>query len=271
MSNLKIDSLDDETIQEVASFLGMSFGQCKERLLKFDDGEMADEWRRINPKTPEEIIAFYKNTNLYILDLTQANASNERRNFHGDVVKYLMDNFPPSRNPLVLDYGSGVGEEVIRFSSAGYKVSYCDIPGRTAEFLGYRLGKRNLTAEFIPIGEGAFRLEKKFDIIFLFDVLEHTPDPLKILNMLVKHLSPNGVMAIINCPHDDGNHPCHLASTFSILGNNWSQTLDYVGLVPLDGESRIYRKAKLAKLFICRVRYFIWRMTSLYVIRVPKG
>jgi 2-polyprenyl-3-methyl-5-hydroxy-6-metoxy-1,4-benzoquinol methylase len=267
---LRIELLDNKTIEEVSSFLGMNFDQCKKRIINFDDKEMAEEWRALNPKTPGEILDFYKNTDLYILDLTQANASLERKNFHGRAVDYLLANYSAEKKLTVLDFGSGVGEEIIKFSKKGYDVTFCDVDGKTSNFVKHRLKHRNLTAKFVPIEGGFPVLSKKYDIIIVFDVLEHVPNPVQLLRFLVNRLSHKGVMAIINCPHDDGNHPCHLSSTFAVLGKNWPQTLDAVGLVPLEQADNLYKKPGLKKRIIGRMRFIFWKLTSLYVIRVSK-
>jgi 2-polyprenyl-3-methyl-5-hydroxy-6-metoxy-1,4-benzoquinol methylase len=271
MPKLKIELLDNKTIEEVASFLDIGFEQCKKRILDFDDKEMAEEWKTINPKTPNEIRDFYKNTELYIFDLTQANASLERRNFHGRAVDYLFTHFPANKYNSVLDFGSGVGEEVVIFSEKGYDVTFCDVVGRTSEFVNYRLKNRNLKAKFIPVESGLRTLNKKYDIIIVFDVLEHLPNAVSILRFLVSRLSNDGVIAIINCPYDDGDHPCHLSSTFAALGQNWPQTLDAVGLVPLGQGDNLYKKPGWQKNIIGKFRFVFWKLTSLYVIRVPRG
>ncbi|MDP3791008.1 MAG: class I SAM-dependent methyltransferase [Candidatus Omnitrophota bacterium] len=271
MGNLNPIYLKKEDIEEVAEFMGLDFASCKERIINYSSMELARRWHRMNPMTHTEIVQFYNDNPLYVFELTKANASKERLEFHGAVIAFLLKNYPASSHPKVLDFGSGVGSDAIKFSEKGHQVSFADIPGKTAKFAEYRFKKRNINACFVPITGEALNLKEKYDIIICFDVLEHISNPIKTLSGLVKHLTDNGVIGIINCPNDEnGDHPCHLPHTFLSLGKLWQQTLDYAGLVEAVGSRHVYRKATGLKSFLKKTRYYFWNMTSLYVSRVPK-
>lgn len=258
-------------VEEVASFLGISFEECKERIIKYNPQELAENWRKVNPRTEKEIRNFYAMNSLYLFELTKGNASKERADFQGKVLGCLFEFYPPDLFRRVLDFGAGVGSDLLKFLERGYEASFSDLPGITAEFIKYRLKMRNFTAKFIPIEDKLPNLMDEYDIIICFDVLEHVWDPIKTLNFLVDHLSTKGVIAIINCPDDeDGDHPCHLPHTFPILGQFWLPYLDYVGLTGIREGKHIYKKASFFKRLIKKIRYYIWRKTGLY-FRLPEG
>lgn len=72
--------------------------------------------------------------------------------------------------------------------------------------------------------------------------MEHVVNPFETLLFLSRHLSEIGVIALINCPYDEGENPCNLPLTFPVLGKLWPQTLDYVGLIPVKNCSHVYKK-----------------------------
>lgn len=270
MGNLDPVYLKNEDINDVAGFIGSDFEYCKERIINYNSKELAKRWHEVNPKTDTEIMQFYSDNPFYIFELTKACASKERLEFHGAVIDYLLENYPANNHARVLDFGSGIGSDAIKFAEKGYEINFADIPGKTAEFAKYRFEKRNIKARFIPITGDAISLDEKYDIIICFDVLEHICNPIKTLSRLVKHLNANGVIAIINCPSDeDGDHPCHLPRTFLPLGKLWLQTLDCVGLVNVNGTKHVYEKESLMKSLLKRMRYYLWKISSLYIIRVP--
>lgn len=261
--------LKDEDINDIAAFLGLDFEYCRQRILNYDAMEMAEAWNKAAPKTPVDRSKFYSGTDLYIFELTKIGASRERSELHGKIIDYLLENYPMSLYPKVLDFGAGIGTDLLPFARNGYEAYYADISGKTADFLRYRFEKRKIKVNFFPIEGTQAHLKGRFDIIICFDVLEHLLNPLKTLSLLTRHLKNSGVIAIINCPDDQGGtHPCHLPQTFLPLGKQWWLTLDYVGLTELRGIKNVYRKDIFIKALLKRMRYFICKQTSLYITRV---
>lgn len=265
MSELTLTYLTDVEVEEVASFLGIGFDECKEKIINYIPKEIAKNWLKLNPCSDAETRNFYSSNELYLFELTRANASLERMNFHGKVLEALFTFFPPQHYSKMLDFGAGVGSDILKFLEKGYDASFADIQGKTTEFVKYRLKRRNLEAKFIPIEGSPIEFEEKYSIIICFDVLEHVWDPIATLRSLVAQLTENGVIAIINCPNDeDGDHPCHLPHTFSTLGVFWLPWLDNIGLVGVRGQTKIYRKASLMKKILKKIRFALWRKTGFY-------
>ncbi len=73
---------------------------------------------------------------------------------------------------VLLDYGCGVGSDGIKLGEAGYKVYFTDIPSRCTKMLEWRLAIRGMEDTFIK----EFK-DEKFDLVYAFDVLEHTQQP----------------------------------------------------------------------------------------------
>lgn len=130
--------LSDDDLEDLSTFTGMSREACRERLRTYSMAEMADAWRRADPKTPEEILEFYRTTDLYIWELMQWHASPSRYG-HWRALSDLTRCWPPGAGyRCVLDFGCGVGTDGLYLASAGYDVTLVDVPGPTFEFARHR-------------------------------------------------------------------------------------------------------------------------------------
>lgn len=88
----------------------------------------------------------------------------------------------------VLDVGSGYGELSIEMQARGHTVTAMDMFEPRVPLRDF------IRADFsreIPIAP-----ERRFDVIVLADVLEHLPEPAKVLNRLLAHLEPDGALLI---------------------------------------------------------------------------
>ncbi|MBE0427544.1 MAG: class I SAM-dependent methyltransferase [Nitrospirae bacterium] len=108
--------------------------------------------------------------------------------------------------PRILEYGCGsavLSEYLIeKFSFFHYTVA--DIPSVTLEFVKWKKITYQYAYEILTIGPGreGIPLRDKYDLIICRDVLEHTPNPLDIVNAFISKLSPGGVLItdFINSP-----------------------------------------------------------------------
>lgn len=95
----------------------------------------------------------------------------------------------------ILDVGTAGGAFLHICKQKGWEVSGCEVN----EWL-CKWGKKNYR---IPINSGTLFDQKykasSFDVITLWDVLEHTPDPKKVLKECNRILKPGGLL-IINIP-----------------------------------------------------------------------
>ena len=256
MGKFKPIYLTDEDVEEIATFFQIDKNFCRDRIWNYDSSEMSAMWENANPQTYEEIREFYRRTELYVWDLTQWHASTHRESYN-KIVARVMKLCPPTTHPRVLDFGGGIGTEVISFAKHGYSVVFADVPGITAEFAKHRLRHRGLKAKFLAIDNDHPNLLDKFDIIICFDVLEHLPNPEDILCLFHQHLTRDGVAAIKAEFNDPGGYPFHLHSNFAKMqGDGWNKTVRRVGFIPF--QSHIYRKGSL----LSRAIYDIYKSLS---------
>jgi 2-polyprenyl-3-methyl-5-hydroxy-6-metoxy-1,4-benzoquinol methylase len=107
-----------------------------------------------------------------------------------NIKKYIHD------NDKVLEYGCGAAPYTHSFIRAGHKklnFTLADIPQITFHYAKWRLKQNgvkfvNLDPNRVP------NLATNYDIIILTTVLEHLPQPLKIIKYLTQHLKPEGYL-----------------------------------------------------------------------------
>ena len=60
-----------DDLEDLSTFTGMTKDSCLARLRAYSPHELANEWRRASPQTPDEIMSFYASTELYVWELMQ--------------------------------------------------------------------------------------------------------------------------------------------------------------------------------------------------------
>jgi 2-polyprenyl-3-methyl-5-hydroxy-6-metoxy-1,4-benzoquinol methylase len=114
--------------------------------------------------------------------------------------RWLMRLVGHIKHPAVLEYGCGsaVLTEYLceRFPKASFTVA--DIPSRTLEFVRWKKKAYQYPYTILEVGCGreGIPLRDSYDLIICTDVLEHTPNPLEIVESFVEHLSPRGVLVV---------------------------------------------------------------------------
>jgi len=96
----------------------------------------------------------------------------------------------------VLEIGGGIGTEIINFARAGAQVTVIDISEKSLEIARKRAEVFNLSdhikfyqgnaeelAKFIPM--------QKFDLIWSFGVIHHTPNPENVIKSIKEYMSPH--------------------------------------------------------------------------------
>jgi 2-polyprenyl-3-methyl-5-hydroxy-6-metoxy-1,4-benzoquinol methylase len=92
-----------------------------------------------------------------------------------------------------LDHGCGVASHSIILAELGNDVSILDIEGPALSFARSRIKNRGHKITSIYTQDEVL-LEDKFDVIISVEVLEHVPDPMTILNDLLRSLKRGGLL-----------------------------------------------------------------------------
>lgn len=107
---------------------------------------------------------------------------------HDDSVRFLEEH--ASRGARVLDFGCGNGAFMKAARQAGFEVFGVEHSERAAANLAARTG-----LDISPL-QTRLQQQKTFDVIHLGDVLEHLPEPARVIRDLERLLSPRGVFFI---------------------------------------------------------------------------
>lgn len=96
-------------------------------------------------------------------------------------------------NKSLLDFGCGAGGLLHLLKDKTFSIAGLEIDKTINEYINNEGFKCYTSIE---------QINKKYDFITLFHVLEHLPDPMKILKELKEHLNPNGKI-FIEVPNSD--------------------------------------------------------------------
>lgn len=97
---------------------------------------------------------------------------------------------PPPRR--LLDVGSGSGEFCLLAKTGGYQVTGIEADPEFAEHARSEYGVDILTTS----ASGADFAPGSFDAVTMFHVLEHLPDPVKVLRLIGAWTAPGGLLAV---------------------------------------------------------------------------
>jgi 2-polyprenyl-3-methyl-5-hydroxy-6-metoxy-1,4-benzoquinol methylase len=135
----------------------------------------------------KQLLSYYNNNIFYLNKLNQR----ERKEYR--LIISILDSIN-NKNISILDAGSGTGNLIKILHKKGYNnllgIDFCK------KFINF-FGNKNILKLNNILN---FNTKKKFDIILLIDVLEHTSNPKKIINNLKKHLKKDGIL-IIQAPN----------------------------------------------------------------------
>ena len=257
--------LTDEDLADLSSFTGLSTEECLGRVTNYSMSELAEAWRAADPKGPDEVLEFYRSTDLYIWEQMQWHSSLARMPYWESMQRLVQD-FPPDEGSRVLDFGAGIGTDGLFLAMNGYDVTLVDVDGPAFRFAYHRFERRGLSARFLESSSMLPRPDTTYDAVVSFDVFEHLTDPLEAARRLVSALRPTGVMVQTAGFVDEGNHPCHIRNGLDrFSGGRWDIYLAGLSLKGIG--TGLFIKPVGARAIIQRLRFLVWRVTGLWVAR----
>jgi SAM-dependent methyltransferase len=170
---------------------------------------VAEEWEKRNPKTPEEIHAYYENSIAYLWNLVFANYGIPHQKLWRVNAAYRC---PGKR---VLDLGAGIGSTLLECRAAT-TLTHADVGAELMSYAGWRYDNDRLSVSTVPLPVDYLKgndplAGQEYDLIICTEVIEHVPDPVALAVYLVGHLAPGGqLIASVSFEDDHGLFPCHL-------------------------------------------------------------
>lgn len=227
---------------ELAAFLRLDHKTVENRLVRgfgFLHGQVAEDYRKFNPQTEDELLAWYRTTEAYLWELT-AYHCDAGFNYSGQC-RGIIEALKSKGVKRVLNLGDGVGTLTIKMREAGIEQPfYHDLTNScTAAFAISRtlmrfqdLGGGLLTGEFSPSGPHA----TPFDAVTSMDFLEHVPNVEEWVRYIYAELKPGGYFVAqngFNCGSGpDGSIPMHLACN-DRYEKDWDPLLKEIGFMQL--------------------------------------
>jgi SAM-dependent methyltransferase len=200
---------------------------------------VAEDFRRAAPKTDEELLEWYRQTEAYIWELTA---------YHGDpgfnyagMCRGIAEHLDRLDKPRVLCLGDGVGDLTLTLWHHGLQPTYHDLQGsKTAEFAIFKLtrvidgpGRDSLRFHMTQDWEPTFP-ELAYDAVVALDFLEHLPDVEAWCRAIYRSLVSGGETCFQNAfsigSGSEGSIPCHL-STNDHWTEDWEPLMRTIGFV----------------------------------------
>lgn len=250
--NNQRENLGLQRASEISIFTGKPKEQVVKKLMSgfgILHNEVTQDFKKCNPKTDEELLNWYRNTESYIWELT-AYHLDAGFNYFG-MCKGISDRLLLENVHKVLCLGDGIGDLTLYLRSLGFDAHYHDLAGsKTFDFAKMRsemyLGKQfsYMVTEGFHIGASIdFPKDIQYDAIVSLDFLEHVPNVPDWVQFVHAYLRPNGLFCAQNAFNigsgESGSMPMHLAVNDK-YEKEWDTLLNNTGFKQLS--SNWYRK-----------------------------
>lgn len=176
--------VDERMLEYLADFTGLNATYIESCICRRPGYTHADEFGIRRPQDESELQWFY--------------VTSEKNIFVNQIHRPWSMISEMVSEGKVLDYGAGVGTDVLALARKGYETHYFDISLIQREFVEYVCEREGLSVVFIrPYFEGKFDpvhcIQGRFDAIIVRSVLEHVPYYAELIEHLVSCLNHNGL------------------------------------------------------------------------------
>jgi len=177
--------VDEEMLKYLADFTGLHRNYIESCISRRPGYTYSDEFHTRLPKDNTELEWFYVTSEKYIF----ANIIH----LPWVIISEML------AGGSILDYGAGVGTDILPLARKGYDVYYFDINLMQREFVQFVCERESLTVTFIrPYYKGRFDpihcIQGKFNAIITRSLLEHVPYYQDLIEHLVSCLNPGGFL-----------------------------------------------------------------------------
>jgi 2-polyprenyl-3-methyl-5-hydroxy-6-metoxy-1,4-benzoquinol methylase len=188
------NNLEESMKEETRKYLMLDSTEEVSYLFRNGRELFAQEWDekiKNNNICNEELTKFYNESQYELFDLMNWHATLE----DPLPLQYVFAlNFAKERRlNNILDFGSGIGSGGILFTKEAFEVTLADISTPLLDFCKYRFRIRGLKANFIDLKENT-PLKNHYDIVTVFDVLEHSDKPLEVIKQVYALLKVGGFL-----------------------------------------------------------------------------
>jgi 2-polyprenyl-3-methyl-5-hydroxy-6-metoxy-1,4-benzoquinol methylase len=137
---------------------------------------------------------FYESTINYIFELSEYNITEGKTKLRKTWIDYVLNKEKNSEKKFkILDFGCGVGQDLIDANLNNLNIEGIDFKGNTLDFCKYRINKLSLNINLHEI-DCDLPVKNKYDIITCFEVIMQVPEPLKTLKHLCEYINKDGYL-----------------------------------------------------------------------------
>jgi len=199
-------NLLSSAVGELADYFDISPEEA-ERRAREGVQRTRDAWNAAPRRTRREIEDFYNTSQDYIFELVHWHATLSEAETLANVAALEVAERLGARR--YLDFGGGVGANLLLFAGAGIEVADADISDPLLAFARWRLERRGVKASFFDLKTDTLP-QGRFDLLTAMDVLEHVPDPVATLGSALPALAPRGLAIVALGFGLDPDRPMHL-------------------------------------------------------------
>ena len=125
----------------------------------------------------------------------------EQRRYFNEPHNYTFAEFAKWKNLKVLEIGCGIGTDAVNFARHGAIYTGLDISEQSIELAKQRFKVFDLSGRFIQGNaetlDNVLKRDEKFDLIYSYGVIHHSPNPDAIVNLLPKYLSDKSTVKVM--------------------------------------------------------------------------
>jgi len=139
---------------------------------------------------------FYENTINYIFELSEYNITDGKTKLRETWIIYILDKEKLLNKKFkILDFGCGVGQDLIDACLKNLNIEGIDFKGKTLDYCKYRLNNFLLNINLYEINSNE-PINNYYDVITCFEVIMQVPEPIKTLKHLCEHINKDGYLIL---------------------------------------------------------------------------
>jgi SAM-dependent methyltransferase len=125
----------------------------------------------------------------------------ERRKYFVEPHIPNFANFPQWRGKDVLEIGCGIGTDSVNFARNGANLTIVELSSESLAITKRRLELEGLQANLLNGNaeelDQVLPVNKKFDLIYSFGVIHHTPHPERVIRAIIERLKTSGELRLM--------------------------------------------------------------------------